>query len=76
MTWTSFPEEELRRWLVSFMNDNEDQLSIVHQQWDTLKSIEDELFRIKVKQDITVVLLCEYIQEWLNGVLKAIVNPP
>jgi hypothetical protein len=58
------------------VNNNEDQSSIVHQQRDTLKRIEDDLFRIKVKQEITMAPLCEYIQEWLSGALKAIINPP
>jgi hypothetical protein len=57
------------------VNENEDQLSIVHQNQDTLKRTEDELFRIKVKQDLTMALLHEYIQEWINDALKAIVNP-
>jgi len=71
----NFPEEELQQWLANFVNDNEYQSSIVHQQWDMLRRIEEELFRIKVKQDIIVASLQEYIQEWLNSVLKEIVNP-
>lgn len=71
----NFPEEELPRWLVGFTNDNEDQSSTMHQQWDTMKSIKDELFIIKVKKYI-VAWLHGYIQEWLNDVLKAIVNLP
>jgi hypothetical protein len=31
---------------------------------------------VKVKQDIIVAPLREYIQEWLNGALKEITNPP
>jgi uncharacterized protein Yka (UPF0111/DUF47 family) len=73
---TNFPEDEIRCWLVSFMNENEDQSSIAQQQSDTLKTIEDELFKVRVKQDIIVASLHEYIQEWLKGVLEVIANPP
>jgi hypothetical protein len=41
-----------------------------------LKTIEDELFGVRVKQDIIVASLCKYIQEWLKGALEAIANPP
>jgi hypothetical protein len=71
-----FPEEEIQWWFVSFTNDNEDQSSTVHQQQAMLKRIEDDSFEIKVKKDITVALLHEHIQEWLNRVLKGIINPP
>jgi len=58
------------------MNENEDQASIAQQQHDTLKSIEDDFIMVRVKQDITIVPLCEYIQESIKGALEAITNPP
>jgi hypothetical protein len=58
------------------VNENEDQVSIAQKQCATLKAIEYELFGARVKHDITVALLHMYIQEWIKGVLDAIVNPP
>jgi hypothetical protein len=40
------------------------------------KAIEDELFSLWVKQDITVSPLKDYIENWLKDVLNAITNPP
>jgi len=58
------------------VNDNEDQVSIAQQLCSTLKGIEYDFFGARVKHDITVALLHMYIQEWIKGVLEAIVNPP
>jgi hypothetical protein len=41
-----------------------------------LKTIEDEVFVVRVKKYITIVSLREYIQEWIKGSLEAISNPP
>lgn len=48
---------------------------ITQQQCSELKGIEDKLFAFRVKHDITIVLLWEYIEEWLKGALEAIISP-
>ena len=57
------------------MNENECQASIAQQQHATFECIEDELFKVRVKQDIIIAPLREYIQEWLKGALEEIANP-
>ena len=72
----NFLENEIQCWLVSFVKGNEDKSSTTQQRRDTLKTIEDELFGVRFKQDIIVVSLREYTQEWLKCALEAIANPP
>jgi hypothetical protein len=53
----NFPKDEIIRWLVSLMNENEDQAVIAQQKHTALKGIEYESFGISVKQDIIVTSL-------------------
>ena len=59
---TNFPEDEIWCWLVSFVNDNEDESYVAQQQRDMLNTIDDTVFEVRVKQDIIVASLCKYIQ--------------
>ena len=56
------------------MNVNEDKATITQQYRAMLKGIEDKLFGVRVKWDIVIASLHDYIQEWINGALEAIVN--
>ena len=51
---TNLPEEEIKRWLVNFVNDNEDHLETIQESHSECKGIEDDIFSFRVKQDITV----------------------
>jgi hypothetical protein len=61
--------------LVTFVNDNEDHLTSIEKIHSDFTEIEDEIFMIRVKQDIIVVLMKDYIDEWLKKQLVEIVNP-
>jgi hypothetical protein len=56
-----FPEEELKQWLVTFVNDNEDHLSTIHQLQVECKEVEDDIFTLQVKQEITISPIKDYI---------------
>jgi hypothetical protein len=68
--------DDIDNWLVEYTNRNEDiettlqNLSIDHRE------IESELLNIKVKQEVIVAPLREYIQEWLNKSLIKISEIP
>jgi hypothetical protein len=49
-----FPEEELKQWLVTFVNDNEEHLSAIEQLQLECKEMEDHIFVLQVKQEITI----------------------
>ena len=51
-------------WTVSYLNINNDNTTIVSQSREELLDIE-ELFDMKVKQDINIPTLREYITKWL-----------
>jgi hypothetical protein len=72
---TNFSEDETRHWMVSFVNENEDQMFVAQQQGVEFKAVEDGLFVLRVKQDIIVALLQDYIEEWLKGALEEITSP-
>jgi hypothetical protein len=40
-----------------------------------LREIENELFEINIRNDITVAPMREYIEEWLRKQLVKIINP-
>jgi hypothetical protein len=70
-----FPEEELKCWLVTFVNENEDHLSTIDQLHVEFKEIEEDIFMLRVKKEITIPLIKEYINEWLKKLLQEINNP-
>ena len=80
-SWTSefdnlidFPKEEIKWWLVTFVNDNEDHLASVENFHFQFKEMGEEIFSLLVKKDITVPPMKEYIEEWLKISLIQIVN--
>jgi hypothetical protein len=55
-----FPEEELKQWLVTFLND-EDHLSTIDQILVECKEVEKDIFALQVKQEITIPPIKDYI---------------
>lgn len=49
-------------------------MDITHQLGFELKDIEDKLFDLKIKHELMVTPLREYIDQWLNNSLVRIVN--
>jgi len=63
---TEFSKEEAKRWLFQYVNKNEDHVDTIHQLGFELKYIENELFDIRIKHEITVSPMWEYIDQWLK----------
>jgi hypothetical protein len=67
-----FFEDEIERWLVWYVNKNEDIEDTLHQLSLDLRELENELFKTKTKHEIMVAPMREYIEQWLK--LKALVK--
>jgi hypothetical protein len=64
-----FSKEEVERWLVWYVNKNEDIEDTLHQLSLDLRELENELFETKTKHEITVDPMREYIEQWLKKAL-------
>jgi 50S ribosomal subunit-associated GTPase HflX len=67
-----FFKEEVERWLVQYINKNDDIEDTLHQLSIDLREMENELFEIKTKHEIIVAPMREYIEEWLTKALVKI----
>jgi hypothetical protein len=61
-----FLEDELKHWLVTFVNENEDHLSSIDQIHVEFKETKEDIFVLRFKQEITIPTIQEYINEWLK----------
>jgi hypothetical protein len=68
--------DDIDNWLVEYTNKNEDIETILQNLSIDHREIESELLSIKVKQEVIVSPLREYIQEWLNKAITKIVEFP
>jgi hypothetical protein len=71
-----FTHDDIDSWLVDYRNKNEDIENTLHNLSIYLREIEKEIFEIKVKHEVIVSSLREYIQEWLNNSLTKIFGTP
>jgi hypothetical protein len=65
-----FPKEELKQWLVTFVNDNEEHLSAIEQLQVECKEVEEEIFMLQVKQEITIPPIKNYIDDLVKNTLE------
>jgi hypothetical protein len=63
---TEYSEFEVESWLVNYVNKNEDIEDTLHQISIDYREIEDSLFDIRVKQEIIVTPMRDYIENWLK----------
>jgi hypothetical protein len=64
-----FPEEELKQWLVTIIIDNEDHSSAIEQLQLEHKEMEDDIFALQVKQEITIPPIKNNIDNWVKNTL-------
>lgn len=69
-------EDDIHNWLVEYANRNEDIETTLQNLSIDYREYENELFKIKVKQEVIVVPLREYILEWLNRAIIKIIEGP
>ena len=63
---SNFLEENMKIWIVSYVNFNNDNTTILSQGREYISYIEKEFFDMKVKQGIPVPSLREYTIDWLE----------
>jgi hypothetical protein len=66
---TEYSETKVESWLVHYVNKNDDIEDTLHQLSMDFKDIENSLFDIKVRQEIMVAPMREYIENWLKNAL-------
>jgi hypothetical protein len=71
-----YTEDGIDNCLVEYANRNEDIETTLQNLSIDYREYENELFKIKVKQEVIVVPLREYILEWLNRAIIKIIEGP
>jgi hypothetical protein len=71
-----FTHDNIDNWLVEYTNKNEEIENILQNLSADLREIEKELFNVKIKQELTVSPLRDFIQEWLNNSISKISKIP
>jgi hypothetical protein len=71
-----FTHDDIDNWLVEYTNKNEEIENILQNLFVDLREIEKELFNIKIKQEVIVAPLRDFIQEWLNTSIAKIFEIP
>jgi hypothetical protein len=71
-----FTHDDIDNWLVEYTNKNEDIENILQNLFVDLREIEKELFNVKIKQEVIVAPLRDFIQEWLNTSIAKISEIP
>jgi hypothetical protein len=61
-----YNENEIESWLVSYANKNEDIEASLHQLSFDLRDLEGMLFDIKIRHEINVAPMKDYIEDWLK----------
>jgi len=70
-----FSEDEVEKWLVRYINRNDEVDDTLHQLEIDMREFENQLFEIKTKHEIIMALLNEYINKWLKKTLIIITKP-
>jgi hypothetical protein len=69
-----YNENEVENWLVSYANKNEDIEDVLSQLSFDLRDLEGILFDIKIRHEINVAPMKDYIEEWLKKALIKIME--
>ena len=71
-----YTEDDIDNWLVEYSNRNKDIETTLQNISIDYREYENELFKIKVKQEVIVAPLLQYIEEWLKKDLINIIESP
>jgi hypothetical protein len=70
-----YSEEEVEKWLIHYVNKNDEVEDMLHQLNFDIRDIEKELFDAKIKHETMVSPMQEYIKVWLKKALIKIIEP-
>jgi len=71
-----FTHDDIDSWFVEYTNKNYDYENILQNLFIDLREIDKKLLNIKIKQEIIVAPLRDFIQEWLNTSIANIFEIP
>jgi hypothetical protein len=71
-----YTNDDIDSWFVEYTNRNEDIETTLQNLSIDSREIESELFNIKVKKEVIVAPLREYIEEWINKASTKITEIP
>ena len=69
-----FSNENIKAWTVDYVYINSNTSIIINEVWEEVLEIKNEMFKMKIKQEITIPTLQDFITEWLEKLLVAIVE--
>jgi hypothetical protein len=61
-----YNEEEIDNWLIDYSIKNQDIKESIHGIYHDLTNLEGELFYIKIRHEINVVPMKNYIEDWFK----------
>jgi hypothetical protein len=65
-----YNEEDIDNWLVDYSVKNEDIEESLHEISLDLRDLKGELFKIKIRHEINMVPMKNYIEEWFKKAIK------
>jgi hypothetical protein len=68
--------DDIDNCLVEYTNTNEDIENVLQNLSVDLREIEREFFNVKIKQEVIVAPLRDFIQEWFNNSIAKIFEIP
>ena len=71
-----FTHDDIDSQLVEYKNKNEDIENVLQNLSLDLREIEKEFFNVKIRQEVIVAPLRDFIQEWLNTSITKISKIP
>jgi len=63
---TEHSEFEVENWLINYVNKNEDIEYTLHKASIEYQDIKDSLFDIRVRHEVSVVPMRDYVENWLK----------
>jgi hypothetical protein len=64
-----YSEFEVENWLVNYVNKKENIKDTIHQVSIEYRDIQDKLFDIRVRKEVIVAPLRDYVEKWLKQAL-------
>lgn len=72
---TEYSQEEVEKWLIHYVNKNDEVEDTLYQLSFDIRDIETELFNAKIKHETMVTPMQEYIEVWLKKALIKLTKP-
>jgi len=61
-----YGEEEIDNWIIDYSMKNQDIEESIHNIYHDLRDLEGELFNIKIRHEINIAPMKNYIEDWFK----------